>query len=61
MNQSIPSGVSENKLPRLFLLSKHRVLRNHPDSLDMAVGTGSWTTEGEKGKRKLLVRKTETV
>lgn len=37
MNQSVPSGVSENKLLRLFLLSKHRDLRNYLDSLDMAI------------------------
>lgn len=37
MTQSIPSSVSEYKLLRLFLLRKHRDLRNYSDSLDMAV------------------------
>ena len=48
MNQSIPSGVSENKLPTLFLLTKHRNLRNYPDSLDMAI----WHWQLDNGRRE---------
>lgn len=57
MTWSIPSSVSENKLPRLFLLRKYRDLRNYSDRLDIwywQFGTGSWTGEGEKGGKEII-------